>query len=93
MGKKKASRSRVLRPALERAIREGHVFCRHQPFQPLIDYDGYQYSGQTESGPGYERYQVSFGSDVHWWTTAGLLDCVNVPVEVKVFPDLSLIHI
>lgn len=87
MGKKKASKSRVLKPILEEAIRDGRIFCRHRANNRIVlDIDGDLQIECDRRDPNYEIYEVSFGSDVQWWVIHSLSQ-PHIPVEVHVFDD------
>jgi hypothetical protein len=93
MGKKKASRSKVMRPILEEAIREGLVFCRHRPRKSLsTDMDSgviYEFDLlPSDPGLGYELYEVTFGNDTHWWVVyPHSTPTSSIPIEVRVYED------
>lgn len=84
MGKKKATKSKKLRPMLEQAIARDEVYCT-QIRSRTIDLDGY-----VIDGPEYESYDVMFGADVtpsssYWRNGERRNDGDHVHVRVDVY--------
>ena len=56
MGKKKSSKSRRLRPILERAISQGEIYCKTR-----------SYSTDRDHVQEQLIYDITFGRDANWW--------------------------
>jgi hypothetical protein len=78
MGKKKASKSKKLRPLLEQAIRDGRIYCREfKQTQEFIN------TGR-EQKRDYDIYQIVFGEDEDWFSSD---DASSVHVVLELFRD------
>ena len=76
MGKKKATKSKKLRPLLEQAIRNGKIYCLElKQNQELINL-GY------EQQRSYDIYQIVFGEDVDWFNSD---DFSSIHVVLELF--------
>lgn len=77
MGKKKGSKSRRLRPILERAISRGEIYCKTRNY--TLDDERYL--------PDRPVYDVTFGRDVNWWMLNSREDIETVGVAVTIMED------
>lgn len=80
MGKKKATKTRKLRPIIEQAIRDGNIFISSRK-KAKYNFGQPQFSIETEY-----VYDVSFVNDSDWFDD----DSDAVPITVKVHDDGSI---
>ena len=79
MGKKKATKSRKLRPLLERHIASGEIYCKGRASRRVMDL----MTGQ-DILLDYDTYDITFGGDKERWYDE---DYAVVCVTAKVYDD------